>query len=83
MNSISIRRAALLCVLVAAVGVAAVGALLSAKRGDARPRCTHGVSSVGPVIVRDGRIVGGGTTPHTEACLRGHVLGTVPGTWPS
>lgn len=33
------------------------------------PVCTHGVSSVGPVTLTDGRL-GGDTTAHTEACLR-------------
>jgi hypothetical protein len=55
--------AAVLCVLVA-IGVAA------AAPGKAHPRCTYGVSSIGPVIVKDGKVVGGDTTPHTEACLR-------------
>ena len=32
------------------------------------PVCTHGVSSVGPVTLTQGR-VGGDTTPHTQACL--------------
>jgi hypothetical protein len=32
--------------------------------------CTHGVSSIGPVYLRDGKIIDGNTTPHTDACLR-------------
>jgi hypothetical protein len=32
------------------------------------PACTHGVSSVGPVVLRHGQI-SGSTAPHTEACL--------------
>jgi hypothetical protein len=52
-----------LCVLVA-IGVAA-----AAPRKE-RPRCTYGLSSIGPVIVENGKVVGGDTTPHTEACLR-------------
>jgi len=43
--------------------------LTSVARGQAGPRCTHGMSSVGPVFLKDGKIVGGDTTPHTEACL--------------
>jgi hypothetical protein len=27
------------------------------------------VSSIGPVFIKDGKVVGGDTTPHTEACL--------------
>jgi hypothetical protein len=41
----------------------------AAGSGRAAPRCTHGVSSIGPVYFRDGKVVGGDTTPHTEACL--------------
>jgi pyrimidine deaminase RibD-like protein len=54
-----------------AVSVAVAGLYLTAAvaRGQAGARCTHGVSSVGPVFLRDGKIVGGDTTPHTEACL--------------
>jgi len=32
------------------------------------PACTHGVSSVGPVTLRQGHLTGS-TTPTTEACL--------------
>ncbi len=31
--------------------------------------CTHGASSIGPVVLRDGTMVGSDDTPHTEACL--------------
>jgi hypothetical protein len=43
--------------------------LVAASPGRARQRCTHGVSSVGPVYINDGKIVGGDTTPDTQACL--------------
>jgi len=43
--------------------------LAAAVRGDARQGCTHGLSSIGPVLIKDGKVVGGDTTPHTEACL--------------
>jgi hypothetical protein len=43
--------------------------LTTARAGRAAPRCTHGASSIGPVYLRDGKVVGGDTTPHTEACL--------------
>ena len=31
--------------------------------------CTHGSSSIGPITFSNGHIVGGTTTPHTDACL--------------
>lgn len=42
--------------------------MAAANTGDAKRSCTHGLSSIGPVYLRDGRVVGD-TTPHTEACL--------------
>ncbi len=48
--------------------------LVGAAKGDDKPkrshRCTHGVSSIGPVEIVNGKLVGGSTTPHTEACLQ-------------
>ncbi len=43
----------------------------SAERIDVgtTPACTHGSSSIGPVVFRDGKMIGGDGTPHTEACL--------------
>jgi hypothetical protein len=35
-----------------------------------KPVCTHGASSIGPIVLRAGKVVGGNTTPYTEACLR-------------
>jgi hypothetical protein len=56
----------------AVVAVLLVLVLVGAARGG-EPRhghaCTHGVSSVGPVVIANGNAVGGSTTPHTEACL--------------
>jgi hypothetical protein len=48
--------------------------VLSASASSARPAaggssCTGGASSIGPVYVRGGKVVGGDTTPHTERCL--------------
>jgi hypothetical protein len=43
-----------------------------AARGSGNPKpvhCTHGVSSLGPVEIVNGKIVGGSATPHTEACM--------------
>ena len=54
---------AVVAMLLVVVGVA---------RGSAAPKpasCTHGVSSIGPVEIVDGKVVGGSTTPDTEACL--------------
>jgi hypothetical protein len=63
--------------LVAALWVVAVLLLMlvvvGAARSDGKPpqtqRCTHGLSSIGPVTIVDGKIVGGLPTPDTEACL--------------
>ena len=45
----------------------------TARGGTVRPAeahpCTHGASSIGPVEIVDGKIVGGSAAPHTEACL--------------
>jgi hypothetical protein len=54
-------------------GVLLFVATSSAERGRPSSKksvCTHGASSIGPVYIRDGKVVGGVTTPHTEACLR-------------
>lgn len=37
-------------------------------RSQTKPRCTHGLSSVGPVAINGGT-VSGSTTPVTEPCL--------------
>ena len=55
-------------------GLLLVLVLVGAARGDGKPkrsdRCTHGVSSIGPVEIANGKVIGGSTTPHTEACLQ-------------
>jgi hypothetical protein len=67
------RRRAVLGLWVVA-GLLLVLVLVGAARGDGKPnrshRCTHGVSSIGPVEIANGKVVGGSTTPHTEACLQ-------------
>ena len=67
------RRRALLGLWVVA-GLLLVFVLVGAAKGDDKPkrsqRCTHGVSSIGPVEIANGTVVGGSTTPHTEACLQ-------------
>jgi hypothetical protein len=62
-------RETTLVALAIAVSVLVVIGLASATPGSARQRCTHGVSSIGPVYIENGKVVGGATTPHTEACL--------------
>jgi hypothetical protein len=52
-----------------ALSVLVVIGLAAAVPGNARQRCTHGVSSIGPVFIENGKVVGGDTTPVTEACL--------------
>ncbi len=44
----------------------------AARGGDAPPQtnCTHGSSSIGPVEIVDGKVVGGSLAPQTEACLQ-------------
>jgi hypothetical protein len=60
------RRAARLLRLVL-VGVAVAAVVVTTATADS-PRCTGGVSSVGPVTLRGGHL-SGDTTPHTQACL--------------
>jgi hypothetical protein len=56
------------------VGLLVVLVVVGAARGNDRPkrshRCTHGLSSIGPVQIENGKVVGGSATPHTEACLQ-------------
>jgi hypothetical protein len=54
--------------LLAAIAVAVTLAVNLIHR-EHHKRCTHGVSSIGPVRVVDGK-PRGSTRPHTEACLR-------------
>jgi hypothetical protein len=53
---------ALLAIVAAAISIA-----LSSWT-HAKPKCTHGVSSIGPVTITNGSVAGD-TTPHTEKCL--------------
>jgi hypothetical protein len=61
------RLVVALWLLVVAVGAGI--AVASVRAGDAKPPCTHGASSVGPVTIVKGKVVGGSTVPHTQACL--------------
>jgi hypothetical protein len=58
-----------LVALAIAVSVVVLLGLVAARPGRAHERCTHGVSSIGPVFIKNGKVVGGDSTPHTEACL--------------
>lgn len=53
---------------IALAAVLVVG-LASAQPVRAHARCTHGVSSIGPVYIENGNVVAGNTMPVTEACL--------------
>ena len=61
-------RRALLVGLAIAVSVLVAG-LAAAAPGNPHRHCSHGLSSIGPVVIKDGKVVGGDTVPHTEACL--------------
>jgi uncharacterized membrane protein YhiD involved in acid resistance len=62
-------RGTVLVGLAAALAVVVVVWLFAADPGRAHQRCTHGVSSIGPVYIANGKVVGGDTTPDTQACL--------------
>jgi hypothetical protein len=53
----------------ATIAVAVVFGVAAAAGRNPTPRCTHGLSSIGPVEIQNGRLVGGDPEPHTEACL--------------
>ena len=57
---------AVLSVVLLAGGVGAPAAQNQPGKGR---QCTHGVSSIGPVTVENGKVVGGSTIPRTQACL--------------
>jgi hypothetical protein len=67
-----VRNRPLVVALWAVVAVLVVLVVVGIARGGthaaAHPRCTHGVSSIGPVEIVDGKVVGS-TKPHTQACL--------------
>jgi hypothetical protein len=60
------RLVVALWVVVVAV---AAGIAVASVRASAKPACTHGASSIGPVTIVNGKVVGGSTVPHTQACL--------------
>lgn len=58
--------AALAVVLIAG----GVGSAPAAKNPPGTGRqCTHGISSIGPLTVENGKVVSGSTVPRTQACL--------------
>ena len=67
----SYGRAARFAAIIVA-GLLLFVATSAAERGRPhvkRSVCAHGASSIGPVYIRDGKVVGANTAPHTEACL--------------
>jgi len=50
--------------------LAVAGLAGATGRAGAGAACTHGASSIGPVVLRDGAIVAGDAVPRTDACLR-------------
>jgi len=63
-----------LWLVVAAISVVllagGIGSAPAAKNPPAKGRqCTHGISSIGPLTVENGKIVAGSTVPRTQACL--------------
>lgn len=63
-----VRETALVAFAIA-ISIAVVLVLVAARPVRAHQRCTHGVSSIGPVLIQNGKVVGGDTTPDTQACL--------------
>ena len=63
-----VRETALVAFAITVAILVVIG-LAAAVPGSARQRCTHGVSSIGPVYIENGKVVGGDTTPQTDACL--------------
>jgi hypothetical protein len=60
---------ALWAVAAALLVLVLVGAARGGTETPSQPPCTHGVSSIGPVEIANGKVIGGSTTPQTEACL--------------
>jgi hypothetical protein len=56
--------------IAAAIVMAFLLGVAAAAGREITPRCTYGLSSIGPVEIENGQIVGGDSVPHTEACLR-------------
>jgi len=64
-----VGRRLLVALWVLVVAAAAGFAVASVRADDANSRCTHGASSIGPVTIVKGKVVGGSTVPSTQACL--------------
>jgi hypothetical protein len=64
-----VRLLWLAAILVAALVLVAASASGSRGQAGKAKACTHGLSSIGPVYLRDGKVVGGDTAAHTETCL--------------
>jgi hypothetical protein len=63
------RRLAAFAVAVTAALVTLTTGAIENGKADSQPACTYGLSSLGPIYLRDGQVVGGSTTPVTEPCL--------------
>lgn len=55
--------------VVALLVLVVVGAARGGGHSRRRPPCTHGISSIGPIVIENGKAVSGSDTPHTQACL--------------
>jgi hypothetical protein len=65
----SFTRLAWIGSILAAVLLFAATSSADLTSAGTTPACTHGSSSIGPVVFRDGKLVGGDGTPRTEPCL--------------
>jgi hypothetical protein len=63
------RLAVVLCALLVSAVAAGLGVVSVHAASGKRQGCRYGVSSIGPVIIADGVVVGGSTVPQTEDCL--------------
>jgi hypothetical protein len=59
-----------LALLAVALPLLFVSSSAGSAQNAAHPsqQCMHGASSIGPIVLKNGRVVGGSTTPHTQAC---------------
>jgi hypothetical protein len=63
------RPSALAAIVVAITLVFTASSAAEQRHAGAQRACTHGVSSIGPVSLRNGTVVGPTPAPHTDACL--------------
>jgi hypothetical protein len=53
----------------ALVSLVLVGSAPGGGTHERHRQCTHGLSSIGPIVIVNGKVVSGPATPHTQACL--------------